>query len=104
VADARRFDRLVDDAMTSLPPSLLAHLDAVDVVVDEVPPDDEGDVPLGRWATTATGDRLVLFRRPLEARARDRSELTELIRETVVLEVAAHLGIDDDRLDDLGWG
>ena len=49
-------------------------------------------------------DRITLYRRPLEARARTRQELAWLIAETLVHEVAHHVGIDDDRLDELGWG
>jgi len=48
-------------------------------------------------------DRITLFRRPLEARARNRRDLAELVRHTVLHEVAHHFGIDDDRLDELGW-
>jgi predicted Zn-dependent protease with MMP-like domain len=33
-----------------------------------------------------------------------RAELEEQIRITVVHEVAHHFGIDEDRLEELGWG
>ena len=36
--------------------------------------------------------------------ARDEDELVEEVRITVVHELAHHFGIDDDRLDELGWG
>jgi predicted Zn-dependent protease with MMP-like domain len=49
-------------------------------------------------------DRITLFRRPLEARARNQRELADIVRETVVHEIAHHFGIDDDHLDELGWG
>ena len=49
-------------------------------------------------------DRVTIFRRPLELRARSRRDLAALVRETVVHEIAHHFGIDDDRLDELGWG
>jgi hypothetical protein len=48
-------------------------------------------------------DRIVLFRRPIEARARSDADLAELVREVVLHEVAHYFGIDDDRLDELGW-
>jgi predicted Zn-dependent protease with MMP-like domain len=115
---ARRFERLVADAIASLPADLLRHLDQVHVAVRDVPPPTAAamgdEVPLGQYtalprvddalALDAFPDRLVLYRRPLEARARDRLELLEVIRHTVVREVALHLGLDDDRLDELGWG
>ena len=48
-------------------------------------------------------DRIVIFRRPIEARARSGADLAELVREVVIHEVAHYFGIDDDRLDELGW-
>jgi hypothetical protein len=45
-ASARRFDRLVDEVVATLPPDLLAHLDDVRVAVEEVPgAPREGEVP-----------------------------------------------------------
>ena len=116
--DVDRFHRLVDDAIGSLPPDLLAYLDNVQVTVEEVPPAD----PLGEGEELLLGlyqgvprterdfgvpdlpDRITLYRRPLETRARNKRDLAELVRETVVHEIAHHFGIDDDRLDELGWG
>jgi predicted Zn-dependent protease with MMP-like domain len=115
---AARFERLVDDAVTSLPPDLLAYLDNVQLTVEDLPAPDplgEGDeLLLGlyqgvprterEFGAASLPDRITLFRRPLEARAQTKAELAELVRETVVHEIAHHFGIDDDRLDDLGWG
>jgi len=113
--DGARFERLVADALDSLPAGLQAYLDNVDVVVEDVPDvDREGGVLLGlyegipqterAWGQAALPDRITVFRRPHELRARTKRELAELVRETVVHEIAHHFGIDDDRLDDLGWG
>jgi predicted Zn-dependent protease with MMP-like domain len=127
-----RFERLVADAVATLPPELLRELDRVQLWIEEVPPDPPGEgetPPLARYvvatpsrrragsaaagsaaAGSATGpaavpaDRLILFRRPLELRATSKVDLAELVRFTVVHELAHHLGIDDDRLDELGWG
>jgi predicted Zn-dependent protease with MMP-like domain len=74
----------------------------------------EGDgVPLARVlrASTDTGDpdhpatgpRIVLFRRPLLARAEDEDELSELIFDVVVEEVAEILGVDPEVIDP-GYG
>ena len=114
----RRFDRLVEDAIATLPRDLLAYLDNVQITVEDVPPADpvgSGDELLlglyegipqtergfdGGWLP----DRITLFRRPLEARATNKQELAGAVRDTVVHEIAHHFGIDDDRLDELGWG
>ena len=108
----------MDDAVSSLPPDLLGYLENVQLTVEDVPPPDptgRGDeVLLGLYegvprterslGTAFLPDRITLFRRPLEAQARNRRELAEVVRETVVHEIAHHFGIDDDRLDELGWG
>lgn len=115
--DPDRFERLVADALDSLPAGLQAYLDNVEVVVEDVPDvdgDGAGGVLLGlyegipqterSWGQAALPDRITVYRRPHELRARTKRELADLVRETVVHELAHHFGIDDDRLDDLGWG
>jgi predicted Zn-dependent protease with MMP-like domain len=115
---AARFERVVEQALLTMPEHLLAHLDNVQITVADVPPpaSDGGtdEVLLGLYegvprterdfGAALLPDRITLFRRPLELRARSRRELAELVRETVVHEIAHHFGIDDDRLDELGWG
>ena len=48
-------------------------------------------------------DRIFIYRRPLLAFCDDAEHLAEEVRVTVVHEVAHHFGIDDDRLDELGY-
>lgn len=111
------FDRLVEDALASLPPQLAELMDNVAVVVEDVPPPDvidgEDGILLGLYEgvpRTERGDgwflpdRVTIFRRPLEMRSRTKAELAAAVRVTVIHEVAHHFGIDDDRLDELGWG
>ncbi len=107
------------DAIESLPEELLAYLDNVQVLIEEVPPatldgHTEEGILLGLYEgvpQTERGfepvplpDRITLYQRPLEQRARNAAELRVIVQETVVHEIAHHFGIDDDRLDDLGWG
>ena len=47
----------------------------------------------------ATGPRIVLFRRPLLARAEDEDELSELLYDVVVEEFAEILGVDPEVID-----
>jgi predicted Zn-dependent protease with MMP-like domain len=49
-------------------------------------------------------DRITIFRRTLEAEFRDPAELEAQIRITVLHELAHYFGIDEDRLDELGYG
>jgi len=66
----------------------------------------EGEgVPLperGDWAG-ALPDRIRIFRLPLVESFPDPAELEEEIRITVLHEVAHYFGLDEDRLDDLGF-
>ena len=48
-------------------------------------------------------NKITLFRLPLEEDFPDALELEEEVRVTVIHELAHHLGIDDDRLEELGY-
>ena len=95
--------------MAALPPGLATELAGVDVTLADVPLVAEGaEVVLGTCgpgepAVGAARDHITLFRRPLEARARDRLDLRQLIVEVLVQQIAELRGFDDDRLHDLGW-
>jgi predicted Zn-dependent protease with MMP-like domain len=66
-------------------------------------------VPLterGEWYGTGDlvlPDRITIYRWPLCAMCRTEEEIVEQVAVTVIHEVAHHFGIDDDRLDELGW-
>jgi predicted Zn-dependent protease with MMP-like domain len=109
--------RLVEAAVASIPAEFRKRLDNLEFVVEEIPSGDEvpGEgIPLGLYQGVpltergsgyygALPDRIVIFRRPIEARARSEMALAALVREVVLHEVAHYFGIDDDRLDELGW-
>ena len=66
----------------------------------------EGPVPLSRLVPAgidkrgeATRARIVLFRRPLERRAKHRDDLEDLLYEVLVEQVATYLGVDADVID-----
>lgn len=106
------FESYVADALDALPPDLVAGFTNVVVTVDDEHP-GEPDL-LGLYegvALTERGDysgvlpdRICLYRLPLCRFSRDASELVEQIGITVVHEFAHHVGIDDERLHELGWG
>ena len=104
-----RFAHLVQDAMTALPPGLATEIAGVDVTLADVPIVPDGEEMIlatcrpGEPTDVATREHITLFRRPLEARARDRSDLRELIREVLVQQIAELRGFDEDRRHDLGW-
>ncbi|MEU0571338.1 metallopeptidase family protein [Nonomuraea sp. NPDC005983] len=107
---SERFDDLVLDAVDRLKPQWGRQLAAVEFAVEDVPPLSElGDgpslgaepIPFGR-ADTASGQHpasIVVYRRPLEARARDRDTLGALVHDTVVEQVATLLGLSPETVD-----
>jgi predicted Zn-dependent protease with MMP-like domain len=107
----RRFEELVVDALDSLPPELGRQMRNVAVVVEDDSPGSgllglyEG-VPLterGEWYSGVLPDRITIFREPICAVSASEVEVVEQVRITVIHEVAHHFGIDDARLDELGW-
>lgn len=106
------FEQLVDQVLEGLPGWVLEKIDNLAVVVEEHPSKELGDV-LGVYEGVALNERgdyfgampdtIVVFRQPHLELGLDRSELEAEIRKTVLHEIAHHLGIDDDRLTELGW-
>lgn len=110
--DADTFDGLVADALDELPDELAAALDNVMVRVrtgrstgsllgkyDGVPLTERNGY--GEWA--AVPDQVVIYRLPICAICDTADEVRAQVRITVIHELAHHFGIDDDRLDELGW-
>ena len=114
-----RFEKLVADALDSIPPDLGVHMDNVVVVVEDwATPEQLGGRPgtlLGLYEGVnltnrspinyagVMPDRVTIFRGPLSERASDEAHLAHQIRVTVIHEIAHHFGIDDHRLHELGW-
>jgi predicted Zn-dependent protease with MMP-like domain len=85
----------------------------VEVVVEEENAEDPDlfglylGVPLVDRDSSYAGalpDKIAIYRRPLEEEfGEDPDVLEEEIRITVLHEVAHHFGVDEDRLEELGW-
>ncbi|HEX3227040.1 MAG TPA: metallopeptidase family protein [Gaiellaceae bacterium] len=105
------FGERVDLVLRSLPAELREAIRNVEISVEEKHPDDpdlfglyEG-IPLperGDWAGSLP-DRIRIFRLPLVESFPDPAELDAEIRITVLHEVAHYFGIDEDRLENLGY-
>jgi predicted Zn-dependent protease with MMP-like domain len=108
------FENLVAEALDLLPPELTALMNNVAVFVEDEPPADDPDllgvydgVPLPErdaWYTGVLPDRITIFRFPILRICSTAAEVVEEVEITVVHEIAHHFGIDDDRLDELGYG
>jgi len=97
------------------------RLATLDVAVDEIPrisprdPDNvqfppeviaDGPIALARLIPAgvdvrgnATRPRIVLFRKPIERRAKDTLELAELLHDILVAQVATYLGVEPAVID-----
>jgi predicted Zn-dependent protease with MMP-like domain len=116
---SERFDELVLAAVAQLEPRWEAELSGVEFAVEEVPSsdlppagmaaDEYDPVPLARldpaWPETGDPDRparparIVLYRRPLLARAEGEEELSDLVLDVVIEEFARMLGVDPTLID-----
>jgi predicted Zn-dependent protease with MMP-like domain len=99
-----RFEEHVRRALDSLPRDLAKRLENVAVVIEEEDPEDP-DL-FGLWESEEyMPDKVTIFRRPLvEEFGHDPRELEREIRITVLHELAHYFGIDEDRLEELGYG
>lgn len=109
--DPERFEELVGDALDQIPEELVVLMDNVVVLVADEP-DEEGllglyeGVPLTEreaYGGLELPDRITIYRLPICALAATEDDVVDEVAVTVVHEVAHHFGIDDDRLDELGW-
>ena len=104
------FEEQVDAALADLPPEFARALDNVAVVIEEQNAEEpdlfgwyDGLGP-GRDHAGALPDRIVIYRRPLERAFSDPEELRREIRVTVLHEVGHFFGLDEERIDELGYG
>ncbi|MET9199861.1 metallopeptidase family protein [Gordonia sp. NPDC003585] len=115
------FDAVALEAFAEIDARWHDQISGLDVAVDDIPrllprdpetvqwPDEvtaDGAVPLARLIPAGidvhgapTRAQIILFRRPLESRAKRGADLLELVHEVLVQQVATHLGVDEDTVD-----
>ena len=99
---ALSFDEHVRRALDTLPPDLARKLDNVAVVVEEEDPDDPDLFGLFQEEPYLPA-KVTIFRRPLVEEFPDPDDLEREIRITVLHELAHYFGLDEQRLDELGY-
>ena len=97
------FEEHVRNALDALPPDLRAGLENVAVVVEDEHPDDPDLLGLFEEEPYLPA-KVTIYRVPLEESFPDADELEREIRITVLHELAHYFGIEEDRLDELGYG
>lgn len=115
--DRRQFEMVVDDVIEALPEWVTEQIDNLQLIVKDRPTseqDSHGGGLLGLYEGVsllergndyfaAMPDTIYIFRLPHLALRLPDNELRVEIRRTVLHELAHHLGIDDERLHELGW-
>jgi predicted Zn-dependent protease with MMP-like domain len=114
------FEQVVESVLGEIPPPFDRALDEVAIVIEDEPSalqrrendlhDDDSlyglyeGIPRTEWGadTFPVPNKISLFRIPLVEDFPDLEDLAAEIRLTVLHELAHHLGIDDERLDELG--
>lgn len=109
-------------ALESIPDLIRDRMQNLDVVIEDWPTDEqlaalgmepdellfglyEGTPLIERGITVdpLLPDKITIFQGPLEDACETDGEIEEEIRKTVVHEVAHHFGIDEERLEELGY-
>ncbi|VEG49194.1 protein of uncharacterised function (DUF1025) [Mycolicibacterium chitae] len=118
---AERFDMAVLEAYEPIERRWHDRLTTLDIAVDEIPrisprdPDNvqfppeviaDGPIALARLIPAgvdvrgnSTRARIVLFRKPIERRAKDALDLGDLLHDILVAQVATHLGVEPSVID-----
>ena len=116
--DPAAFDRVVDGILAALPEWVLQQIDNLHVVVQDCPTPGQAEhgrhllglyegvskLRRGNNYFAASPDRITLFRSEHLKNASSADHLEQQLRRTVLHEIAHHLGIDDDHLQEIGWG
>ena len=97
------FEDHVRNALDALPPELRRGLENVAVVVEDKHPEDPDLLGLFESEPYLPA-KVTIYRLPLEESFPDPEELEREIRITVLHELAHYFGIEEDRLDELGYG
>ena len=117
---AERFDAMVLEALEPIEQRWGSELADLDLAVDDVPEVDETSPDEVVWQAGVLADvgvplaqlvpagvdpeglpsraRIVLYRRPLEARALDGEDLADLLHDVLVEQVAGYLGVEPDTI------
>ena len=118
----RDFERLVLQALDDLPDKFREALENIDIQVRWRPTVAElrragvrrgslfgvyTGVPLprrGHGYSMTLPDAIVIYQQTHERHCRSDAEIVEQVRQTVLHEIGHYLGIDEDRLEELGIG
>jgi len=97
----QEFERLVQQAIDSIPDDFQPYLENTVFVVEEASREGLMGLYEGAGALAAgegMPERITIFKRSHEAAASSLSELVEEVRRTIVHELGHHFGMEEDEL------
>ena len=119
----QRFGELVEEALAEVPEPFAGYLEEVVVEVRQQPSEKQakslgtrsGNLLLGLYhgrprtmrSVEDSGtlpDVIYIFQDSIEQVAQSEAELIEQVRTTVLHEIGHHFGMDEDDLDEVGYG
>lgn len=111
------FEKIVEEGIKAIPEKFLRKLDNVSIVVEDEPTPVQIKKLRIRRGLTLLGlyegvpqakrtayygavlpDKITVFQEPIEAVARDKEEIKEIVKNTVWHEIAHHFGMDETRV------
>src|ERR1043166_5607286 len=119
----REFERIVEEAVKSLPAAFRDRIDNIVIRVAESPNRRQSrradlksneslyglyeGVPRPERSVGTSyelPDRITIFKRAIERHYKSRAAMVKCIQETVLHELGHYFGLDDNQLDELGYG
>jgi len=119
----QRFAKLVEEALRELPQPFAQHLEEVSVEIKDRPTQkqlkdqglEEDELLLGLYVghpmtqrsvefSGMLPDAVYIFQEDVELVSESERDLIQQVRITVLHEIGHHFGMDEDDLDELGYG
>jgi len=119
----QRFAELVEEALRELPSPFAEHLEEMSVEIKDRPTPkqlkdqglDKDQLLLGLYVghpmtersieySGVLPDAIYIFQEDVELASDSEKELVDQVRVTVLHEIGHHFGMDEDDLDELGYG
>jgi len=103
------FEKLVAEALESLPENIRKKMDNVEIVVEEGSPNGPflglyQGVPKTSWGRgfgMTLPDKITIFHAPLERISQSETELKEVVKNVVWHEIAHHFGFSEKKVREL---
>jgi len=114
--ERKEFEKLVNEAIKTIPKKFLEKLENIDIVIENTPTPYqlrklkarknsiifglyEGIPKTKRWHyAQALPDKITIFKEPIERIAQSEDEMKEIIKNTVWHEIAHHFGMSEKRI------